>query len=756
MRRKGLFLFTAAWLPWLTLAILSYLDLALWGAAAGLGLVLIMFLLMPSGRRLGILQAFSLLFFIVACAAVIVLGDRIDNRIPNLLAGGFACLVIMGGYGALEGVFFPARYLEIDYPDSMRESPILRKAFWALTIAWDLTFLAGLAVTLVCMLALQGDTSLDVAALSSAGLIVLGILFTPFLVLLAPRRMETELVEKGPLAIKWEPPVLSPGLSLRRNEYDAVVVGSGIGGLSSAALLANAGMKILLVEKGRRVGGYCQTYNWEGYPLHAGPTMLFGRAESGTVNALIGRLGLENEIPQRRLEWGLADGRIALRLGRGPEEDVEKLSGKFPSCARGLKTLLADLRRFRGELMDRPDPLSSPLPSDLDEYHEQFLRHPMSSRWQNKSFKAMLEDYLPDKSLVSLLGRLTSVLGGDPGQLPAYEGARLLSYLFIDGIYEPEMHYSHLSERLAAKVGGAGGDVFTSCTAEEVLLQGEGTRAMPIGLRLSDGSQARSRVVILNLDPRRAVLGLLQPSNLGMGFVKEMEKLKPSCSCFVLHFIFQEDLRLPDRVFLLPPKPRRVRTGDTYMEVGSLILSKDACSLPGKEGCALMARINVPHTSYAIFEENEKSGDIGAELTALIKEEIGRVLPAVRKSVKEFVTLPSHFSRLTSNGQGSAFGFAPLMDQWYFRRPGPRLPLHNLYLVGSWSRYGGGLEGAAMSGVITARELCGEQPYYESIGFATGSVTEEREQVEEGREKGRKSRRGRRRKKAEEVEDDER
>jgi len=36
----------------------------------------------------GHLQAFSLLFFVVACAAVIVLGEDIDSRIPNLLAGG--------------------------------------------------------------------------------------------------------------------------------------------------------------------------------------------------------------------------------------------------------------------------------------------------------------------------------------------------------------------------------------------------------------------------------------------------------------------------------------------------------------------------------------------------------------------------------------------------------------------------------------------------------------------------------------------
>ena len=58
MRRKGLIRFLVACLPWLVLPVLAYLDLSLWGAAAGLAIVLAMFFLLPSGRRWGIFQAF--------------------------------------------------------------------------------------------------------------------------------------------------------------------------------------------------------------------------------------------------------------------------------------------------------------------------------------------------------------------------------------------------------------------------------------------------------------------------------------------------------------------------------------------------------------------------------------------------------------------------------------------------------------------------------------------------------------------------
>ena len=754
MRRKGLLRFILACLPWLILPVLAFLDLALWGAVAGLVIVVAMFFLLPSGRKWGILQAFSLLFFLVACAAVFVLGDDIDTRIPNLLAGGFACLTIMAGYGALEGIFFPAHYIYLDYPESMRESPILRQTLWVLTMVWDAIILAGLAVNIVSMLALRGDSSTSTATIASAALIAAGMVVTPFIVILLPQRMESRLVEKGPLSIKWVPPILEPDRSLRKNEYDAVVVGSGIGGLACASLLSHTGMKVMVVEKARLVGGYCQTYDWDGFPLNSGPTMLLGGGEGGTINALLRRLGLEKEVPMRRLQLGMADGKMALRLGLGIDEDLAKMGSKFPSAQDGLRRLFNDLRRFRGEFRDRPDFLTSPLPSSLEEYHEQFVRHPISALWQNLSFPAMLEEYLPGEALGSLLLKTSSLLGGDPRRFPAYEGARLLAAIFLDGIYYPSNHLSHLSQKLAGVVQNAGGEVITSCGAEEVLIQGEGTKGRPIGLRLADGSQVRSNVVVMDVDPRRALTGLIQPSSLGFEFIKELEKLKPSGSAFVLHLVFQEDLRIPERVFLFPPKARRVRTGDTYMEVDSIILTKEACTEADKPGCVLLARINVPSQSYHVFDDAAESAEMGAELTSLVKEEIASILPAVKTAVKEFVTVPSHFTRLTSSGQGAAFGFAPMLDQWYYRRPGPRLPLHNLYLVGAWSRFGGGVEGAALSGVIAARELLGERPY----GGATGTraaVKPDAPQPPEKNKPGKRSLlRGRKKKPREEEEKD--
>lgn len=69
-------------------------------------------------------------------------------------------------------------------------------------------------------------------------------------------------------------------------EYDAIIVGSGVGGLSTAAKLAEAGAKVVVLEKYIIPGGSAGHYDREGYTFDVGSSMMFGFGKKGNTNLI--------------------------------------------------------------------------------------------------------------------------------------------------------------------------------------------------------------------------------------------------------------------------------------------------------------------------------------------------------------------------------------------------------------------------------------------------------------------------------------
>lgn len=81
-----------------------------------------------------------------------------------------------------------------------------------------------------------------------------------------------------------------------KHHYDVVVVGSGIGGLTTAALLAKKGINVLVIEQHYLPGGCCTAFRRQGWTFDAAAGMLFGWGEKGLSPHRFVMNELEEEI----------------------------------------------------------------------------------------------------------------------------------------------------------------------------------------------------------------------------------------------------------------------------------------------------------------------------------------------------------------------------------------------------------------------------------------------------------------------------
>src|SRR5919106_1811741 len=89
-----------------------------------------------------------------------------------------------------------------------------------------------------------------------------------------------------------------------RGDYDAIVIGAGIGGLTCAALLARTGLRVLLVEQHYMVGGYCSTFRRSGYTFDAATHFYPLLGNPATIT---GRLLVELGLAQRWVKMDPVD-----------------------------------------------------------------------------------------------------------------------------------------------------------------------------------------------------------------------------------------------------------------------------------------------------------------------------------------------------------------------------------------------------------------------------------------------------------------
>ncbi len=505
--------------------------------------------------------------------------------------------------------------------------------------------------------------------------------------------------------------------------YDAVVVGSGMGGLAAAALLARAGRRVLVLERHYTAGGFTQTYTRRGFEWDVGVHYVgeVGRPES-PLRCLFAA------VTGERIEWArmdevydqihIADRVYDLHIGR--ERFRDALLAHFPRERRALDKYL----KLVGQVQSAAPLmfLSKGFPAILAA-----ATWPARARARSRYFAAKTADVLAsvtdDVELRAVLAGQWGDYGLPPGQSSFGTHAMVASHYMEDGGFFPVGGASAIAAAAEQVIADAGGRILVRAEVERILI--EGGRA--VGVRLADGRQVRTGTVISAAGLATTLRKLLPPENdktFAAARTLDAAGMSMAHLCVYLGIDGEgSSLGLRSRNYWLYPGPdhdanvARAIADETAPDPLTFISFPSAKDpswrdrFPGKSTVEIIG-----FTTYDRFREWRdqpwrRRGNAYAsykqQLTEPLLDTLFRHYPQLQDRVAHCETsTPLSTEHFSNHSEGAIYGLAHTPARFAQDRVRPRTEIPGLYLTGQDVTMAG-VAGALMSGAVTASAVMG-------------------------------------------------
>jgi phytoene desaturase len=485
----------------------------------------------------------------------------------------------------------------------------------------------------------------------------------------------------------------------------AIVIGAGPGGLSTAMLLASAGLRVRIFERLPHVGGRTSILEAQNFKFDLGPTFfLYPRVLEEIYQAVGYKLNQELDLkrldPQYRILFG-AGGELNCTpdIAR-MQDEIARLN---PADAPGFSRFLADNRRkfdlFRPCIENAFLGLRDVVNARMLKLLPQINPH--------LSVESYLRKYFKDPRVRLAFSFQSKYLGMSPFQCPSLFS--ILSFLEYEyGVFHPIGGCGAITRSMAQIAEDVGVEISLNDPVREIIFDGR----KAIGVRTDSGSHFADAVVI-NADFGRAMERLVPDHLRPRWSDKKLRQKKFSCSTYMMYLGLDGRDNLPHHTIYIAEdyeknlqdiESRHVLSEDPSIYVQNAAVTDPTVAPKGQSALYLLAPVTHQHPNVDWNRERERFR------ARVLRQAAKSGFSNLEKRIRyERIITPQDWDQRYEVYRGATFNLSHTLGQLLHLRPKNRFEgVDGVYLVGGGTHPGSGLPVIFESARITSKLLLGD------------------------------------------------